>query len=121
LKAYHFQGNPAKDGANQTMDFFHSLDNSRYAEFKVQYPNGLQIKNIKALGDLDTIFAFANNWLKPKAQTGGEYKSTCSTQVDHIKKNTRDKKHKTKRKQVEGQDKDNKTKPKEEGKGDCKV
>jgi hypothetical protein len=40
LKAYHDQGNPTKDGADQAMDFFHGLDNGRYADFKIQYLNG---------------------------------------------------------------------------------
>jgi hypothetical protein len=37
LKAYHDQGNPAKDAVDQSMDFFHGLDNGRYTNFKVNY------------------------------------------------------------------------------------
>jgi hypothetical protein len=69
LKAYHDQGNPTKDDSDQAMDFFHGLDNGRYAEFKVQYLNGLQVSSIAAPRDLNTIFTLANNWLKPKAAT----------------------------------------------------
>ena len=63
LKAHHVHGNPPKEGAEQAMDFFDGLDNGRYAEFKVQYLNGLQIKTIMAPVDLNIIFNLANNWL----------------------------------------------------------
>jgi hypothetical protein len=62
LKAYHDQGNPTKDGADQAMDFFHGLDNGRYADFKVQYLNSLQVTSIVAPTELNTIFDLANNW-----------------------------------------------------------
>jgi hypothetical protein len=86
LKAYHDHGNPTKDGAEQVMDFFDGLDNGRYADFKVQYLNGLQIKTITAPADLNTVFNLANNWLKPTAIPGGGYASTYATKVDKVEK-----------------------------------
>jgi len=86
LKAYHDHGNPTKHGAEQAMDLFDGLDNGRYADFKVQYLNGLQIKTITAPTDLNTVFNLANNWLKPKALPGGGYASTYATKVDKVKK-----------------------------------
>jgi hypothetical protein len=86
IKAYHDQGNPTKDDADQAMDFFHGLDNGRYADFKVQYLNGLQVKSIKAPKDLNKIFTLANNWLKPKSIPGGGYASTYATRVDKVEK-----------------------------------
>jgi hypothetical protein len=86
LKAYHDHGNPTKDGAEQVMDFFDRLDNGRYADFKVQYLNGLQMKTITAPTDLNTVFNLANNWLKPKALHGGGYASTYATKVDKVEK-----------------------------------
>ncbi len=68
IKAYHDQGNPTKDDTDQAMDFFHSLDNGRYAKFKVQYLNGLQVKSINVPKNLNKIFTLANNWLKAQAQ-----------------------------------------------------
>ncbi len=32
IKAYHNQGNPTKDDADQAMDFFHGLNNGSYAD-----------------------------------------------------------------------------------------
>jgi hypothetical protein len=92
LKAYHDQGNSEKDDSDQAMDFFHGLDNGRYAEFKVQYLNGLQVGSIAAPKDLNTIFTLANNWLKPKALAGGGYASTYATRVDHVEKKQEGKK-----------------------------
>jgi hypothetical protein len=86
LKAYHDHGNPKKDGIEQAMDFFDGLDNGRYADFKVQYLNGLQIKTITAPTDLNTVFNLANNWLKPKALPGGGYASTYATKVEKVEK-----------------------------------
>jgi hypothetical protein len=88
LKAYHDHGNPPKDGAEQAMDFFDRLDNGRYADFKVQYLNSLQIKTITAPRDLNTVFNLANNWLEPKALPGGGYASTYATKVDKVEKKT---------------------------------
>jgi len=88
LKAYHDHGNPPKDGAEQAMDFFDGLDNGRYADFKVQYLNSLQIKTITAPRDLNTVFNLANNWLEPKALPGGGYASTYATKVDKVEKKT---------------------------------
>jgi hypothetical protein len=92
LKAYHCQGNPEKDDSDQAMDFFHGLDNGRYAEFKVQYLNGLQAGSIVAPKDLNTMFTLANNWLKPKALAGGGYASTYATRVDNVEKKQEGKK-----------------------------
>jgi hypothetical protein len=86
LKAYHDHGNPMKDNSDQAMDFFHGLDNGRYAEFKVQYLSGLQVGSIAAPRDLITIFTLANNWLKAKALAGGGYASTYATRADNVKK-----------------------------------
>jgi len=86
LKAYHDHGNPTKDGAEQAMDFFDGLDNGRYADFKVQYLNGLQIKTITTPANLSTVFNLANNWLKPKALPEGGYASTYATKVDKVEK-----------------------------------
>jgi hypothetical protein len=74
------------DGAEQAMDFFDGLDNGRYADFKVQYLNGLQIKTITAPANLNTVFNLANNWLKPKALPGGGYASIYATKVDKVEK-----------------------------------
>jgi hypothetical protein len=86
IKAYHDQGDPTKDDTDQAMDFFHGLDNGRYADFKVQYLNGLQFKSSKVPKDLDKIFTLANNWLKPKSLPGGGYASTYATRVDKVEK-----------------------------------
>jgi hypothetical protein len=102
LKAYHDQGNPTKDGADQAMDFFHGLDNGRYADFKVQYLNGLQVKSIAAPTELNTIFDLANNWLKPRALTGGGYASTYATKVDFVEKKKGGEKNANKKEQGSG-------------------
>jgi hypothetical protein len=102
LKAYHDQGNPIKDGADQAMDFFHGLDNGRYADFKVQYLNGLQVKSIAAPTELNTIFDLANNWLKPKALTGGGYASTYATKADFVEKKKGGEKNANKKEQGSG-------------------
>jgi hypothetical protein len=86
FKAYHVHENPTKDGAEQAMDFFDGLDNGRYANFKVQYLNSLQIKTITAPTDLNTVFNLANNWLKLKALPGGGYANTYATKVDKVDK-----------------------------------
>jgi hypothetical protein len=36
--------------------------------------------------ELNTIFDLANNWLKPKALTGGGYASTYATKADFVEK-----------------------------------
>jgi hypothetical protein len=68
------------------MDFFDGLDNGRYADFKVQYLNGLQIKTITGPTDLNTVFNLASNWLKPKVLPRGGYASTYATKVDKVEK-----------------------------------
>jgi hypothetical protein len=90
LKAYHDQGNLEKDDSVQAMDFFHGLDNGWYAEFKVQYLNGLQVGSIVAPKDINTIFTLANNWLKPKTLSGGGYASTYAARVDQVEKKKED-------------------------------
>jgi len=111
LKAYHDHDNPTKDGAEQGMDFFDRLDNGRYADFKVQYLNGLQIKTITAPTDLNTVFNLANNWLEPKALPGGGYASTYATKVDKVEKKSTPK----------GETKNNTGKQQETGKTEGKV
>jgi hypothetical protein len=72
--------------------FFHSLDNGRYADFKVQYLNGFQVKSIKAPNELITISDMASNCLKPKALAGKGYASTYATKVDYVEKKRADEK-----------------------------
>lgn len=91
LRAYHEQKNPEKEPVDQAMDFFHGLDNGRYADFKVDYLNGLQVKSIEPPTDLNEMFTLANGWLKPKALSGGGHASTYATRVDKVSKRDRNK------------------------------
>jgi hypothetical protein len=69
LKAYKDQKNPAMMPQDEVMDFFSKLDNARYAEFKMNYINGLQLKLCKPPVYLNEIFTLANTFLKPKIPT----------------------------------------------------
>jgi hypothetical protein len=120
LKAYHDQGNPMKDDLVQAMDFFHGLDNGRYAELKVQYLNGLQVGSIMAPRDLNTIFTLANNWLNLEALAGGGYASTYATRADNVEKKKEDGKKDTKlkekdKKQSDANQQEGKAKQREAG------
>lgn len=71
LQAYHDQKNPNNLDQDQVMDFFHGLDKGRFADFKVNFLNGLQVKSItEPPKDLNAMFMLVNNWLKPKVLTG---------------------------------------------------
>ena len=71
------------------MDFFSKLDNARYAEFKTNYINSLQLKSCKPPADLNEIFPLANTYLKPKIATSNGLGSTFATTADYISKKER--------------------------------
>jgi hypothetical protein len=72
---------------DEAMDFFSKLDNSRYADFKTTYINGLQMKPINPPADLNEIFTLANTYLKPKVVTGsGGFGSTFATTAGTVDK-----------------------------------
>ena len=50
-----WQQNVQLDGSDVAMDIFCGLDNARYAEFKMQYLNGLTIKSIRVPEHLNKI------------------------------------------------------------------
>jgi hypothetical protein len=84
------------------MVFFHGLDNGSYADFNVNFLNGLQVKSImNPPKDWNTSFTLANNWLKPKVLTGRGYGSTYATRLDAIEKKREEDKKKRKKK-IEG-------------------
>ena len=46
------------------MDFFHGLDNARYASFKAEIINGLTAGSIAQPKDLNAMYLLAKQWLK---------------------------------------------------------
>jgi len=65
---------------DEAMDFFSKLDNARYAEFKTNYINSLQLKSCKPPVDLNETFTLANTYLKPKVAMGNGLSSTLQLQ-----------------------------------------
>jgi hypothetical protein len=54
LKAYVDQGNPALDYKDKAVDFFDSLDNGRYAQFKADIHNAMTSGMMKAPHQMST-------------------------------------------------------------------
>jgi hypothetical protein len=71
---------------DKAIDFFSKLDNARYAEFKTNYINSLQLKSCKPPADLNEIFTLANTYLKPKVANGNGLGSPFATTADYISK-----------------------------------
>jgi hypothetical protein len=93
LKAYNDQKNPVMKPEDIAMDFFSRLDNVCYQEFKTTFINGLQIKSVKPLKDLNEIFTLANMYLKPKFVAGsGGMGSMFATTADIIERKPGDRK-----------------------------
>jgi len=65
LKAYQDQDNPAMEEKDIAMDFFRSLDNARYGDFKIDTMNNLTSKAIEPPENLNAMYLLANQWLKP--------------------------------------------------------
>ena len=59
------------------MDFFHGLDDRRYAEFKQNVKNGWAMKSMNPLTTVKEIYRLAGVWVKPTAKgetgTGATY------------------------------------------------
>jgi hypothetical protein len=62
---------------DQAMDFFHGLDDGRYAEFKQNVKNGWAIKSMNPPTTVNQIYRLAGVWVKPTARaeigTGATY------------------------------------------------
>jgi len=62
---------------DQAMDFFHGLDNERYAEFKQNMKNRWAMKSINPPKTVNEIDRLAGVWVKPTARgetgTGATY------------------------------------------------
>ena len=102
LKGYNDQGNPEMSEKDIAMDFFHGLDNARYAGFKKDILNSLTSKLIEQPENLNEMYLIANQWLTTttKTQLSGlatTFTTACNRQ-ETPKCNKRDKKgHKGKR------------------------
>jgi hypothetical protein len=57
---------------DQAMDFFHGLDEGRYAEFKYNIKNGWAMKSMNPPKTVNQIYVLAGVWVKPtaRAETG---------------------------------------------------
>jgi hypothetical protein len=93
LAAYKDQGNPKMADKDIALDFFSGLDNTRYADFKADFLNGLTSQSIKAPKDLNAIYVLASQWVKPKGVVGGTG-TTFVTTFDEVKTPRKDTKHK---------------------------
>ena len=60
LDAYKASGNTAPTPEDKGMDFLYGLDNSRYAEFKVEIVNDIQKGILTQPKDLNTIYIMAS-------------------------------------------------------------
>jgi len=83
LKAYEDQDNPKMDDKDVAMDFFRSLDNARYGDFKIDTMNNMTSKAMEPPENLNAMYLLANQWLKPNTKpypTG--FATTFATTLD---------------------------------------
>jgi hypothetical protein len=71
LDALVASGNPAASDADVAMDFMYGLDNSRYAEFKVEVVNDVQKGSSVSLDDLNKMYVVASRRVVVKAGKDG--------------------------------------------------
>jgi len=64
------------------MDFFHGLDNRRYASFKAEIINGLTAGSIVQPKDLNAMYLLANQWLKTAKSHPTGLATTFNTTLD---------------------------------------
>jgi hypothetical protein len=88
----------------QAMDFFHGLDNQRYAAFKTSMMNGWATTAVKAPKTLNEVYCLAGSWIKqPKRMESGYAAMFVTIEEDarrtNKKRNTRKGKSKS---QAEG-------------------
>ncbi len=87
LKAYMDQGNPKMGDVDIAMDFFHGLDNTRYAGFKTEMLSGLIARSIAQPANLNVMYLLANQWVKPVTRgNAGGFASTFHTTLDKTEK-----------------------------------
>mmetsp|Transcript_9406 Transcript_9406/g.13614 ORF Transcript_9406/g.13614 Transcript_9406/m.13614 type:complete len:103 (-) Transcript_9406:187-495(-) len=66
------------------MDFFHGLDNRRYASFKAEIINGLTAGSIVQPKDLNAMYLLANQWLKTAKSHPTGLAATFNTTLDQV-------------------------------------
>jgi len=71
LDALTVSGNNKPDPEDIAMDFMYGLDNSRYAEFKVEIVNDLQKGTLTPIKDLNTMYILASRRVVLKDSKGG--------------------------------------------------
>ncbi len=87
LKAYVDQGNPKMGDEDIAMDFFHGLDNAKYAGFKTEILNGLTAKSITQPANLNAMYLLANQWVKPVTRGNATgFASTFHTTLNKTEK-----------------------------------
>jgi hypothetical protein len=69
----------------QAMDFFHGLDNGRYAMFKMNTLNGWAAEAFNPPGTINQIFRIAATWVKPVPRGDGGTAVSYVTLEDHAK------------------------------------
>jgi hypothetical protein len=111
----------------QAMDFFHGLDNGRYAAFKSNMLNGWAAEAFNPPGTINQIFRITATWVKPVLRGDGGTAVSYVTLEDHAKgkaKRQEQKKQQAKKQAaatvaVTGTDKDQKTPPKDRSNYKC--
>jgi hypothetical protein len=78
----------------QAMDFFHGLDNGRYAAFKSNMLNGWAVEAFNPPGTINQIFRIAATWVKPVPRGDGGTAVGCITLEDHAKGKAKSKNNK---------------------------
>jgi hypothetical protein len=63
----------------QAMDFFHGLDNQRYAAFKTSMMNGWATTAVKAPKTPNEVYHLAGSWIKQPTSTESGYAATFVT------------------------------------------
>jgi hypothetical protein len=63
----------------QAMDFFHDLDNQRYAAFKTSMMNGWAATAVKAPKTPNEVYCLAGSWIKQCTRMESEYAATFVT------------------------------------------
>jgi hypothetical protein len=83
----------------QALDFFHGLDQARYATFKTSMLNGWATKAFDPPSTVNDIYRIAGAWVKPTSKPdGGTAASYATIEEDAKQKSKQDKKNKAERK-----------------------
>jgi hypothetical protein len=83
----------------QALDFFHGLDQARYAPFKTSMLNGWATKAFDPPSMVNDIYRIADAWVKPTSKPdGGTTASYVTIEEDAKQKSKQDKKDKVERK-----------------------